>query len=285
MAIPTFTMRQLLEAGVHFGHQTKRWDPRMKQYIFGERNGVHIIDLQQTVPLLHTALKTVRDVVSNGGRVLLVGTKRQASVAVAEVAKQCGQYYVNHRWLGGMMTNFKTISQSISRLRALEANLEGDVTGFTKKELLNNRRSLKKLESALGGIKDMGGLPDIIIVIDTNKESIAVKEANKIGIPVVAILDSNVNPNGVQYPVPGNDDALRSINLYLDLFGKAIIDGLQADIESQAVELQASDEVLLETFEENAPAPEDESVSAPEESSDKGQGGETNSEESSEQVA
>lgn len=252
MAVPTFTMRQLLEAGVHFGHQTKRWNPRMDQYIFGVRNGVHIIDLQQTVPLLHRALSAVRDVVSNGGRVLFVGTKRQASDPIAQVAKACGQYYVNHRWLGGMMTNFQTVSQSISRLRTLEEQLGGDTSGFTKKELLNMQRELEKLERALGGIKDMGGLPDILVIIDTNKESIAVQEANKLGIPVVAILDTNVNPNGVQYPVPGNDDALRAINLYLDLFSKSVIDGLEADMVAQGVDVGEAIEAPAEEIAEVA---------------------------------
>src|SRR5882724_967738 len=204
MAIPEFSMRQLLEAGVHFGHHTRRWNPKMAPFLFGVRNNVHIIDLQQTVPMLTRALEAVRDVAANGGRVLFVGTKRQAAEAVAESAKRCGQYYVNHRWLGGMLTNWKTISNSIKRLRELEDRLTNNTQGLTKKELLMLTRDRDKLERALGGIKDMGGQPDILVVIDTLKEQIAIQEANKLGIPVVAIVDSNSNPAGVTYPVPGN---------------------------------------------------------------------------------
>ena len=219
MAFPTYTMRQLLEAGVHFGHQTRRWNPLMSSYIFGIRNGVHILDLTQTVPTLHRALAALREVAANGGRVLFVGTKRQAQEPVAQAAKRCGQYYVNHRWLGGMLTNWKTISHSIKRLRELETQLADPATqqGFTKKELLNLSREQERLERALGGIKDMGGLPDILFVIDTNKEEIAVLEANKLGIPVVAVLDSNSDPRKIRFPFPGNDDASRAINLYCDL--------------------------------------------------------------------
>ena len=213
MAFPTFTMRQLLEAGVHFGHTTRRWNPKMSPYIFGTRNGVHIIDLEQTVPLLHQALVTVREVVAGGGRVLFVGTKRQASDIIMDSARRCGQYYVNHRWLGGMLTNWKTISNSIKRLRELDVQLgeesAEDITGLTKKELLNLNRERDKLERALGGIKDMGDLPNILVVVDTNKEHIAVAEAKKLGIPVIGVIDSNSDPEGITYPVPGNDDAFQ----------------------------------------------------------------------------
>ncbi|HYE51895.1 MAG TPA: 30S ribosomal protein S2, partial [Azospirillaceae bacterium] len=201
MAMPTFTMRQLLEAGVHFGHHTRRWNPKMAPYIFGVRNGVHIIDLEQTHPMLGRAMQAVRDVVAGGGRVLFVGTKRQAQEKVAEAASRCGQYYVNHRWLGGMLTNWKTISMSIKRLREMDEMLNAQVGGLTKKELLNRTRDRDKLERALGGIKEMGGLPDILVIIDTNKESIAVQEANKLGIPVVAVIDSNSSPDGITFPI------------------------------------------------------------------------------------
>ena len=217
MAMPDFTLRQLLEAGVHFGHHTRRWNPRMAPYLFGVRNQVHIIDLQQTVPMLDRALRAVRDVTAAGGRVLFVGTKRAAAEYVADAAKRCGQYYVNHRWLGGMLTNWKTITGSIKRLRQIDEMLAGDTQGLTKKEVLDITRDRDKLERALGGIKEMGGLPDILFIIDTNKEKLAVEEANKLGIPVVAVLDSNSDPAGVTYPIPGNDDAIRAITLYCDL--------------------------------------------------------------------
>ncbi len=210
MALPDFSMRQLLEAGVHFGHQTHRWNPKMESFLFGDRNNIHIIDLAQTVPLLHQALVAVRDAVAGGGRVLFVGTKRQASEPIAAAARQCAQYYINHRWLGGMLTNWKTISNSIRRLRQLDEMLAGEAKGLTKKEVLNLTRERDKLERAIGGIKDMGGLPDLIFVIDTNKEEIAIQEARKLGIPVVAILDSNSNPDGIAFPIPGNDDAARA---------------------------------------------------------------------------
>ena len=258
MALPTFTMRQLLEAGVHFGHQTRRWNPKMGPFLFGERNGVHIIDLQQTVPMLYAALKAVRDVAAGGGRVLFVGTKRQASDVVAEGAKRCGQYYVNHRWLGGMLTNWKTISNSIKRLRELDEQLSADESGLTKKELLNVQREKDKLERALGGIKDMGGLPDIIVVIDTNKEEIAVQEANKLGIPVVAIIDSNSDPDGIAFPVPGNDDALRAINTYCELFSGAVLDGIQAEMVARGEDLGAAEDAVEEELpkaEEGTAAP------------------------------
>lgn len=241
MAFPTFTMRQLLEAGVHFGHQTRRWKPAMAPYIFGVRNGVHILDLTQTVPMLHRALMALRDVVASGGRVLFVGTKRQAQEPIADAARRCGQYYVNHRWLGGMLTNWKTISQSIRRLRELETQLADPATqqGFTKKELLQLSREKAKLDRALGGIKDMGGLPDILFVIDTNKEEIAVQEANKLGIPVVAVIDSNCNPKDIRYPFPGNDDASRAINLYCDLAVAAVLDGIQAEMSASGIDVGA----------------------------------------------
>lgn len=231
MALPTFTMRQLLEAGVHFGHTTRRWNPKMEPFIYGERNDIHILDLQQTVPLLSRSLEAVRNVVANGGRVLMVGTKRQASEYVAEAAARCGQYYVNHRWLGGMLTNWKTISHSIKRLRQVQEILDEGGAGLTKKETLNLTRERDKLERALGGIKDMGGLPDLIFIIDTNKEHLAINEANKLGIPVAAVLDSNSDPYGITYPIPGNDDALRAISLYCELVGDAVLDGISAEMQ------------------------------------------------------
>lgn len=232
MALADVTMRQLLEAGVHFGHTTRRWNPKMGPYIFGKRNGVHILDLEQTVPLLRQALVFVRDVVAGGGRVLFVGTKRQASEKIAESAKRCGQYYVNHRWLGGMLTNWKTISQSIKRLREAEEALEEGEAGLTKKELLKLTRQRDKLERALGGIKEMGGLPDVLFVIDTNKEHIAVAEAKVLSIPVIAILDSNSDPDGITHPVPGNDDAIRAIGMYCDLISGAVLAGIQVEVET-----------------------------------------------------
>lgn len=246
MAMPTFTMRQLLEAGVHFGHNTRRWNPKMKPFIFGVRNNVHIIDLQLTVPMLDTALKAVRDVAARGGRVLFVGTKRQAQEKVAEAAKKCGQYYVNHRWLGGMLTNWKTISASIARFRELDALLNQEHTGLTKKETLNLTRERERLELVIGGIKDMGGQPDLIFIIDTNKEDIAIKEANVLGIPVVAVLDSNSNPDGVLFPVPGNDDALRAIELYCELVSDAVLDGIQAELAKSGVDLGAAVDVKVD---------------------------------------
>ncbi len=244
MAMPTFTMRQLLEAGVHFGHHTRRWNPQMRPYIFGVRNGIHILDLQQSVPLMNNALKSLRDIVANGGRVLFVGTKRQAQEKVAESAKRCGQYYVNHRWLGGMMTNWKTISVSINRLREVEQTLSSP-QGLTKKEVLMLTREREKLELSLGGIKEMGGQPDALFVIDVNKEDIAVTEANKLGIPVFAILDSNSSPKGVDYPIPGNDDALRAIELYCDLVADAILDGIQAEIGKSGKDAGAAVDVAV----------------------------------------
>jgi len=259
MAIPSFTMRQLLEAGVHFGHTTRRWNPRMEPFLFGVRNGVHIIDLEQTVPLLARAMETIRDTAAGGGRVLFVGTKRQASDVVADAAARCGQYYVNHRWLGGMLTNWQTITKSIKRLRDLEKMLEGEALGLTKKEILQLTRERDKLDRALGGIKDMGGLPSLLFIIDTNKESIAVQEANKLGIPVVAVLDSNSNPDGVAFPVPGNDDAMRAITLYCELVAGSVLDGLQAEMMSSGVDVGAAVEAPVEALpvvEEAAPVAE-----------------------------
>lgn len=227
MALPEFSMRQLLESGAHFGHRKQRWNPKMASYLYGARNDIHIIDLTQTVPLLHQALVALRDVVAGGGRILFVGTKRQAQEPVAAAAKRCAQYFVNHRWLGGTLTNWQTISRSIKRLRTIEETLDSaQGSGLTKKELLQLLRERDKLERSLGGIKEMGGLPSMLFVIDTNKESIAIAEARKLGIPVTAILDSNSNPDGIAYPIPGNDDAARALALYCDLAARAIIDGL-----------------------------------------------------------
>ncbi len=242
MALPSFTMRQLLEAGVHFGHNTRRWNPKMSPFLFGVRNNIHIIDLQQTVPLLHRAMTAVRQVVAGGGRVLFVGTKRQAALKIADAAKRCGQYYVNHRWLGGMLTNWQTISKSIKQLKDLEEKLGSDeMQGLTKKELLGMERQRDKLDRALGGIKDMGGLPDIIVVIDTNKEDIAIQEANKLNIPVVAVIDSNSSPEGVDYPIPGNDDAIRAVNMYCDLIAESVLDGIKQEMSVSGVDLGASE--------------------------------------------
>ena len=252
MAIPTYTMRHLLEAGVHFGHHTRRWNPKMAPYIFGARNAIHIIDLEQTVPMLHQGLQAIRDVVAGGGRVLLVGPKRQAQEPVAEAAKRCGQSYVNYRWLGGMLTNFKTMSQSIRRLRELDERINNDQTGLTKRELLELTRHRDKLERALGGIKEMGGLPDILFVIDTNKEAIAVAEANTLHLPVVAILDSNSSPEGIAYPIPGNDDAMRAIHLYCDLVSSAVLDGLQAELAASGVDIGARAEPAVDDLSDEA---------------------------------
>ena len=246
MALPEFSMRQLLEAGVHFGHQTRRWNPKMRSYLFGVRNGVHVIDLEQTVPLLHQALVVLRDVAAGGGRILFVGTKRQASKPIAETARRCGQYYVNHRWLGGMLTNWKAISGSIKTLADLEATLADEAAGLTKKEMLRLVRRRNKLELALGGIRDMGGVPDVLVVIDTNKEDIAILEARKLGIPVVAIIDSNSDPDLITHPIPGNDDAIRAINLYCDLFARAVIDGLQVELAASGADIGAAEEGLAE---------------------------------------
>ena len=246
MALPDFNMRQMLEAGAHFGHQTHRWNPKMERYIFGSRANIHIIDLSQTMPLLHQALLKVREVSAGGGRVLFVGTKRQAQDPVAVAAKRCAQYYVNHRWLGGTLTNWRTISGSIARLRELEGLLEGHGEGRTKKELLTLTREKEKLELSLGGIKDMGGIPDLMFVIDTNKEAIAIQEARKLNIPVVAILDTNSDPDGVAYPVPGNDDAARALQLYCDLVADSVLDGLAAGQQQSGVDLGAAEAPAME---------------------------------------
>ena len=242
MALPEFSMRQLLEAGVHFGHQKHRWNPKMAPYIFGVRSNIHILDLSQTVPLLHQAMVKMRDVAAGGGRILFVGTKRQASDAVKESATRCAQYYVNHRWLGGMLTNWQTISKSIARLRELEGLLENvEQSGLTKKELLKMTREKDKLELALGGIKDMGKIPNLIFVIDTTKETIAIKEARKLGIPVIALLDSNCNPDDVDMPIPGNDDAVRSISLFCDLMADAVLDGMTEGAIAAGVDIGAAE--------------------------------------------
>ncbi len=241
MALPDYSMRTLLEAGAHFGHQSHRWNPKMAPYIFGTRNNIHIIDLAQTVPLLHQALKVVSDTVAKGGRVLFVGTKRQASEAIAEAAKRSAPYYINSRWLGGMLTNWKTISASIQRLRKVEDILGGGAVGLTKKERLMMSRERDKLEKALGGIKEMGGTPDLIFVIDTNKEQLAIKEANRLGIPVAAIVDTNCDPDGIAFPVPGNDDAGRAIALYCDLVARAAIDGISRSQGSAGIDVGAAE--------------------------------------------
>jgi small subunit ribosomal protein S2 len=258
MALPDFTMRQLLEAGCHFGHQTHRWNPKMGRYIFGSRNGVHIIDLAQTVPLLHQSLKLISDTVAGGGRILFVGTKRQASELIADAAQRSAQYYVNARWLGGMLTNWATISNSIKRLRQVSEMLEGgEAEALTKKERLMLTRERDKLERALGGIKDMGGTPDLLFVVDTNKEAIAVQEARKLKIPVVAILDSNCNPDSIDYPIPGNDDAARAISLYCELAAKAAIDGIARQQSSAGVDIGASEAAPVEpVLDEAVPAKE-----------------------------
>ena len=260
MALPSFTMRQLLEAGVHFGHHTRRWNPKMAPFIFGVRNKIHIIDLQQTVPMLYRAMQAARDVSTSGGRVLFVGTKRQASRPIAEAAKRCGQYYVNHRWLGGMLTNWKTASVSIRRLRELDELLTKDDVGFTKKELLKIERERDKLDRSLGGIRELGSLPDILFVIDTVKESIAVQEANKLGIPVVAVIDSNSNPDHITYPIPGNDDSMRAIELYCSLFADTVLDGLQEAVAASAGDVGAMEETLMEVLPAETPAQESEKM-------------------------
>ena len=246
MALPSFSMRQLIEAGCHFGHNTRRWNPRMKPYLFGVRDGVHIIDLQQSVPMLQRAMQAIHDVTAAGGRVLFVGTKRQAQEMVKEYAERCGQYYVNHRWLGGTLTNWKTVSNSIKRLKDLEERLnkEEQLQGLTKKEQLTLQREQQKLDRSLGGIKDMGGLPDLLFVIDTNKESIAVDEARVLNIPVVAVVDSNSNPSGITYPIPGNDDAIRAIKLYCELVANTVLEGIQDEMKSSGLDVSESEAAL-----------------------------------------
>ena len=259
MAIPTFSMTQLVKAGVHFGHHTRRWNPKMGKFIYGSRENVHILDLQKTVPMMYQALQAVSNTVAAGGKVLMVGTKRQAQEPIREAAERCGQYYVNHRWLGGMMTNWKTVSNSIDRLKELnELISEGKYEGFTKKEALNLEREREKLDKALGGIKDMNGLPQIVFIIDTNKESLAIKEANKLGIPVIAVCDSNSNPDGIDFPIPGNDDAIRAVKLYCDLVAGSVLDGIQAELSAAGVDLGASEKLLNESLSENDEIDEDE---------------------------
>ena len=249
MALPEFSMRQLLEAGVHYGHQTARWNPKMGPYIYGDRNGIHILDLTQTVPLLDQALKVVRDTVAKGGRILFVGTKRQAQKPVAEAAERCAQFYMNHRWLGGTLTNWKTVSQSIARLKTIDELLGAGGEGLTKKERLMMERDQSKLQASLGGIREMGGTPDLIFVVDVGKEDLAILEAQKLGIPVVGIVDTNNSPKGVDYVIPGNDDAARAIQLYCELIAKAALDGMSAQMGAAGIDLGA-----LET------APEEEAI-------------------------
>ncbi len=248
MSLPTITIRQLIENGVHFGHNARRWNPKMGPYIYGVREGVHILDLTQTQPMLQRALEAVRDVAAKGGKILFVGTKMQAQEAVATAATRCGQFYVNHRWLGGMLTNWKTISSSIKRLKDIDSKTEkGELNGLTKKEKLNISREREKLFASLGGIQNMNGRPDLIFVIDAPKEELAISEAKKLGIPVVAICDSNANPDGIQFPIPGNDDALRAINLYCDLISAAVLDGMQAELKAAGVDLGAVVNPVAET--------------------------------------
>ena len=262
MAIAEFTMRQLLEAGVHFGHHTRRWNPKMAPYLFGVRNGVHVIDLQQTMPMLYAALAAIREITAAGGRVLFVGTKRQASELIAEAAVRCGQYFVNHRWLGGTLTNWKTITVSIKRLHQLDEILSESGSGLTKKELLGLTREREKLQRALGGIKEMGGLPDILFVIDTNKEAIAIREAAKLNIPVVGVTDSNSDPQGVAYMIPGNDDAIRSIGLYCDLVARAVLDGLQQEAIATGSDIGEAEEVPIGELPEDGAAADEATASA-----------------------
>ncbi|MEX3015305.1 30S ribosomal protein S2 [Gymnodinialimonas hymeniacidonis] len=256
MALPDFSMRQLLEAGVHFGHQTQRWNPRMGEFIYGDRNGIHIIDLTQTHPMLEQALVAVRETVAKGGRILFVGTKRQAQKPIADAAERCAQYYMNHRWLGGTLTNWKTVSNSISRLKEIdEKSADGSLEGLTKKERLGMERDQAKLQASLGGIREMGGLPDLIFVIDVNKEDLAIAEAKKLGIPVVAVVDTNCSPDGVDYIIPGNDDAARAIALYCDLISRAALDGMTTQMETAGVDLGALEEGSVEeALTEEAPA-------------------------------
>ena len=245
MTTPTFTMRQLLEAGVHFGHHTRRWNPKMEPYIFGKRNNIHIINLEKTVPMLYEALEAIQSIAKNGGKFLFVGTKRSASELIAQAAINCGQYYVNHRWLGGMLTNWETVSKSIKKLKNLEERIEsGEINSLTKKEKLNIERQKEKLDLTLGGIKNMNGVPDAMFIIDTSKEAIAVLEANNLNIPVIAICDSNTNPSGVDYPIPGNDDALRAISLYCDLVAASVLKGLESNLEQSGVDIGEAEDLV-----------------------------------------
>ena len=246
MSYPTFTMRQLLEAGVHFGHHTRRWNPKMAPYIFGKRNNIHIVNLEKTVPMLYEALDAIQSIAKNGGKFLFVGTKRSASDLIAQAATNCGQYYVNHRWLGGMLTNWETVSNSIKKLKSLEERIEtGEVNSLTKKERLQIERQKEKLDLNLGGIKNMNGIPDAMFIIDTNKESIAILEANNLNIPVIAICDTNSNPSGIDYPIPGNDDALRAISLYCDLVAASVLKGLESNLEQSGIDVGES-EIIVE---------------------------------------
>ncbi len=251
MTKSAFSMRQLVEAGVHFGHTTRRWNPKMQSYIFGSRNGIHILDLRKTAPLLENALKVMGDVAARGGRILFVGTKTQASQIIKEEAKKCGQYYINHRWLGGMLTNWKTVNQSIKRLDEMEETLQSPES-LTKKEILKLQRAYDKLELAIGGIRDMGGLPDVLFVLDTNKESTAILEAKKLGIPVIAVVDTNSNPDNIDYVIPGNDDAIRAIKLYCELMASSILGGLQKGMSSAGIDIGESAEAPAEAVAEDA---------------------------------
>jgi small subunit ribosomal protein S2 len=246
MALPEFNLRQLLEAGVHFGHQTQRWNPRMGEFIYGARNGIHIMDLTQTVPMLDAALNAIRETVARGGRILFVGTKRQAAAPISEAAEKCAQYYMNHRWLGGTLTNWQTVSQSIKRLANIDEQLTAGMDGLTKKERLGLEREQNKLQASLGGIREMGGVPDLLFVIDVKKEALAIAEANKLGIPVVGIVDTNCSPDGVDYIIPGNDDASRAIALYCDLASRAALDGMSAQLGAAGVDLGEMEEALQE---------------------------------------
>ncbi|HSG37747.1 MAG TPA: 30S ribosomal protein S2 [Paracoccaceae bacterium] len=250
MALPEFSMRQLLEAGVHFGHQTQRWNPKMQQYIYGSRNGIHILDLTQTVPMLDAALNVIRETVAKGGRILFVGTKRQAQKGIADAAEKSAQFYMNHRWLGGTLTNWQTVSQSINRLKAIDEAAAQGFEGLTKKERLGMEREQAKLQASLGGIREMGGVPDLLFVIDVNKEDLAILEANKLGIPVVAIVDTNCSPAGVDYVIPGNDDASRAIALYCDLAARAALDGMSTQLAKAGVDLGAMEEIAEEAVAE-----------------------------------
>ncbi|OSQ45737.1 30S ribosomal protein S2 [Marivita geojedonensis] len=254
MALPEFTMRQLLEAGVHFGHQTQRWNPRMSEFIYGARNGIHIMDLTQTVPMLDAALNVIRETVAKNGRILFVGTKRQAQQPIAEAAEKCAQYYMNHRWLGGTLTNWQTVSKSIQRLKSIDEQMDAGAEGLTKKERLGMEREQGKLQASLGGIREMGGVPDLLFVIDVKKEALAVAEANKLGIPVVAIVDTNCSPEGVDYIIPGNDDAARAISLYCDLAARAALDGMTAQMGAAGVDLGALEDAPVEELVEEAQA-------------------------------
>ena len=275
MALPEFTMRQLLEAGVHFGHQTQRWNPRMAPYIYGDRNGIHIMDLTQTVPMLDQALQVIRDTVAKNGRVLFVGTKRQASKAVAEAAEKSAQYYMNHRWLGGTLTNWKTVSQSIGRLKQIDEQMEAGFEGLTKKERLGMERDQSKLQASLGGIREMGGTPDLLFVIDVKKEALAIAEANKLGIPVVAVVDTNCSPDGVDFIIPGNDDAARAIALYCDLASRAALDGMSTQLGAAGVDIGAMEEAPVEeslAAESTEPAEAPAADAAPEAEVEKAEG-------------